>query len=74
MKKIDGKKLSLNRETLVTLSPDTLEGVNGGRRGGGGNTVVQTIKITTRYLCPQLSNLVCPATRVNCPPAPQGGQ
>jgi hypothetical protein len=72
MKKISTGKLSLNRETLVTLSPDALDGVNGGR-GGGRNTVVETIRITTRYLCPQLSNLVCPQTRAGCP-APQGGQ
>jgi hypothetical protein len=55
MKKINGTKLSLHRETLATLSADTLADV------AGGNATGNIIRTVTKYLCPP-SRLVCPPT------------
>jgi hypothetical protein len=56
MKKIS-KKLSLNRETLVALSADQLEGVAGGDIGGPTKT---TGTLTSRIGCPSRLPTVCP--------------
>jgi hypothetical protein len=59
MKKINSTKLSLNRETLVTLSPEMLEGVNGGLIvppiGPATRTIQKTIQYT-RDLVTRLAN------------------
>ena len=68
MKKIS-KKLSLNRETLATLSPELLDSVGGGQAIASLPTrTVTTILPTTR----PISLTVC-RTRLVCPPVSLGG-
>jgi hypothetical protein len=67
MKKPDGKKLALHRETLVSLDPDVLD---------GGLSPVPAVTrvvcpIVTRAVCPQVSQLIC--TKPNAGGA-QGGK
>jgi len=69
MKKINGKKLALNRETLASLNPDVLGDVVGGQAAGL-TTITGPL---TRNLCPP-SRLVCPPkTLLACPPQAGGG-
>jgi hypothetical protein len=65
MKKLNGKKLALHRETLATLSPDLLADVAGGANGVV-NAVTNSIAVSMR-VCPQ-SLRVCPPSRLACPP------
>lgn len=65
MKKIDGKKLALHRETLVSLNPDALDGVAGG---------LSPVPVVTRVLCPIVTRAVCPqVSQLFCPTKPNAG-
>ena len=80
MKKHNGKKLALNRETLVPLQPDTLDAV-----AGGASTLPTTVTPTTttisRLICPhpahpgnfRRSRSSCPVTGARAP-SPNTGQ
>ena len=62
MKKIS-KKLSLNRETLATLSPDLLDAINGGQAVTGitpRTTTPVTTSVPPSFGCQ--SRIVCPPT------------
>jgi hypothetical protein len=78
MKKLD-KKLSLNRETLASLTDDQLTGVAGGDIGPGGTATTltrTTMPLTSRIGCPSRLPGICETdptrTRLVC--GPQGGQ
>jgi hypothetical protein len=76
MKKIS-KKLSLNRETLATLSPELLDAINGGQGNQSVASAItpRTTTITTTvppsYGCQ--SRIVCPATLLKCVPGGAAG-
>jgi hypothetical protein len=58
MKKQNSRKLDLVRETLVPLTPDTLDAVAGGQA----TTLTPTISsIVTRVLCPTLTGCSKPS-------------
>ena len=77
MKKLN-KKLSLNRETLASLTDDQLTGVAGGDIGPGGTTTLTrtTVPGTSRIGCPSRLPGICETdpmrTRLVC--VPQGPQ
>jgi hypothetical protein len=77
MKKLS-KKLSLNRETLASLTQDELAGVAGGDVGGpgGGTSTLTTLTRTSRIGCPSRLPGICETdpnrTRLIC--VPQGPQ
>lgn len=58
MKRASTNKLSLNRETLVSLSANDLSGVNGGDIGPGGTSVSGTL--TSKIGCPSRLPTLCP--------------
>jgi hypothetical protein len=64
MKKLNGKKLALHRETLATLSAETLTGVAGGKAA-----TLPTILPTSIGPGCTVSITVCPS-RNHCPPPP----
>ena len=70
MKKINGKKLALNRETLASLSSDVLADVAGGNASGVTTTITRPL---TRLVCPP-SRVICPPqSLIGCPTKPNAG-
>ena len=79
MKKVS-RKLSLNRETIATLSPELLDGVGGGQAIASVAptrtlTTVTTVTRTSQIGCPSRLPGICETdptrTRLVC--GPQGG-
>ncbi len=57
-------KLTLQRETIIPLTPDELDDVNGGTSA----TVVKTIVEVTKRVCiPVSKNLCVPISQAICP-------
>ncbi len=62
MKKLSGKKLDLQRETLVSLQANELLDVNGGTWGA----IVRTVVAATKNVCPTLATTVASTPLITC--------